>query len=515
MRTKTPIRRTLALVPLFTLSLVANAKSHASPAGRLQPGLPGVAASPLNSFIQKKVDGIWLGAIEVSGFKLRLALKITRRADGTLTAKLDSIDQGANDLPIDTITLEGETVRFQASTLGLSFEGKLNSDSSELSGQLKQGPASHPVIFKRTDRPPTLNRPQDPQKPYPYAAEEVSYENKTDKVKLAGTLTLPNSKRPVPAVVLITGSGPEDRNETVFGHRPFLVIADYLTRRGIAVLRVDDRGVGGTSPGSPETDTSENFVADVLTGVAFLKNRKEINPRQIGLIGHSEGGMIAPLAAVKSKDVAFIVLLAGPGQKGADVVLAQGDLLLKASGADAETIRQTRIVFSKIFVILQNEKDNLAAEKQIREMVAAQVAGMTGDQKKTFAPVVSTIDSQMPLYSSAWFRYFLSYDPAPTLRRVRIPVLALVGEKDLQVPPQENLRLIKASLKTGGNRDYTALVLPGLNHLFQHTNGTGSPSEYGAIDETISADALQTMSDWILRHTSVAARATTGKRARK
>lgn len=451
----------------------------------------------------KPITGIWLGVLDVNSFKLRLLLKVTQTPDGKLTAKLDSLDQAANDLPIDSITSEAGIVRFNASNLGLSYEGKLNADSSEIVGELKQGPGTYPVTFKRTEKPPTLGRPQDPQKPYPYSEEEVSYENTIDKVKLAGTLTLPPSQKsmpPVPAVVLITGSGAQDRNETIMGHRPFLVLADHLTRRGIAVLRVDDRGTGGSALGSPKA-TSENYAEDALAGVAFLKTRKEVNPQQIGLIGHSEGGMIAPMAAVKSKDVAFIVMMAGMGQTGRDVILMQGDLLTKAGGAPPEMTAEIRKVYEQIFGILKAEQDNVAAEKKIRAAVATETADMTEAQKKAFAPVLQTIDNQMQMYLSNWFRYFLAFDPAPVLEQVRVPVLALVGEKDLQVPPKENLALIEEALKKGGNKNYTILLMPGLNHLFQ-TAKTGLPAEYGIIEETISPAALQAISDWILKQTT-------------
>ena len=237
-------------------------------------------------------------------------MKVQQQADGKLTAKLDSLDQAAHDLPINSITVENGLVRFIATSLNLSYEGKLSADGSEIIGELKQGTTGFPVTFKRTQQLPTLARSQDPKKPFPYTEEEVAYENTADKVKLTGTLTLPPSKSPVPAVILITGSGAQDRNETILGHRPFLVLADHLTRRGIAVLRVDDRGIGGSSKGA-STATTENYAADVLAGIAYLKTRKEINPNQIGLIGHSEGGIIAPIAATKSRDVAFIIMMAG------------------------------------------------------------------------------------------------------------------------------------------------------------------------------------------------------------
>ncbi len=459
----------------------------------------GISTAAQNPVPPKSIVGAWLGTLEVQGMKLRLGLKVAQTPDGKLKATFDSLDQAANDLPIDTITLEGSTVSFTAAKLGFSYEGKLSDDGNEITGDFKQGPASFPLTFKRVDKMPALGRPQDPQKPYPYAEEEVSYENITDKVKLTGTLTLPPSKTPVPAVILISGSGAQDRNETILGHRPFLVLADHLTRRGIAVLRVDDRGTGGSSPGAI-TATSESYADDVLAGVAFLKTRREINPKQIGLVGHSEGGMIAPIAAVKSKDVAFIVMLAGLGQTGRDAILMQGDLLTKASGVDAHTIATIRRVFERLFDILKTEKNNALAEKKMRATVDAELATMNEEQKKAFASVLNTINAQMPMYVSDWFRYFLLFDPAPVLEKVRVPVLALVGEKDLQVPPKENLGLIEAALKKGGNKNYSIMLMPGLNHLFQ-TATTGLPGEYGAIDETISPAALNAISDWILKTT--------------
>ncbi|HEV2835865.1 MAG TPA: alpha/beta hydrolase, partial [Pyrinomonadaceae bacterium] len=380
------------------------------------------------------------------------------------------------------------------------YEGTLSADGTEISGQLKQGPATYPVTFKKTDKVPTLSRPQDPQKPYPYVDEEVSYENKVDAVKLAGTLTLPKGPGPFPAVVLITGSGAQDRNETIAGHRPFMVLADHLTRLGIAVLRVDDRGMGGSGLGSA-TATTENYAGDVLAGVEFLKNRKEIHPGKIGLIGHSEGGIIAPMAAIRSKDVSFIVLMAGTGLPGDEVIELQTDLLLQAQGTGEEGRKLTRDLFREIFAILKGKDDSVTAEKRIRDTVAAQTAAMTDAQRKGMDPMLKLIDTQLQqFYLSNWFRFFLRFDPRPTLRKVQIPVLAITGERDLQVAPKANLDAITAALKEGGNKDHSVVLLPQLNHLFQ-TSRTGLITEYGTIEETISPIALKTMSDWILKHT--------------
>ena len=267
------------------------------------------------------VEGNWLGTLEAGGAQLRLALKI-KKSESSYTAKFDSLDQGANDLPIDSIVLDGNKLTFSAEKLGINYEGTLNEAGNEITGTFKQGTNSFPLVFKRIAEAPKLNRPQEPKKPYPYDEEEVSYRNEKDNIKISGTLTVPHGGGPYPVVLLITGSGSQDRNETIAGHRPFLVLSDHLTRNGIAVLRVDDRGIGGTEMGSLSA-TSESFAEDVLAGVNFLKQRKEIAPKMIGLIGHSEGGMIAPMAAARSNDVSFIVLLAGPGQRGEDIIYTQ------------------------------------------------------------------------------------------------------------------------------------------------------------------------------------------------
>ncbi|HKP36924.1 MAG TPA: alpha/beta hydrolase [Pyrinomonadaceae bacterium] len=450
---------------------------------------------------QKRMDGIWVGILEVQGLKLRMILRVTQDAAGALSAKLDVPDQGASDLSIDSISLQGETFRFEAKALGLNYEGTLNPTGEEISGTLKQGPATFPVTFKRTDKVAELNRPQDPKKPYPYLEEDVSYENKIDAVKITGTLTMPRTGGPFPAVLLITGSGSQDRNETVAGHRPFLVLADHLTRLGIAVLRVDDRGMGGTSQGAPNF-TTENFVGDVLTGVEYLKTRKEINPRQIGLIGHSEGGMIAPMAAVRSKDISFIVLMAGPGLPGDEEILIQNDMLLKAQGFDEDSLRLAREIFTAIFAVLKSRDTTAVAGKKIQDLVAAKTAAMTETQKKNLDSLLKMIETQrQQIYLLEWFRFFLRFDPRPVLKTIRIPVLAINGEKDLQVAAKANLDAIAASLKEGGNKDYLIVSMPELNHMFQHAK-TGLIMEYGEIPETISPEALKTMSDWILKHTT-------------
>jgi pimeloyl-ACP methyl ester carboxylesterase len=493
-----PFRRILRTGMLTAIVFVAGIPDVC--ASRAKTVAPFPTRFQQSTSAQKKMDGVWVGILEVQGLKLRAILRITQDAAGALSAKLDVPDQGASDLPIDTVSLQGQTFRFDAKNLGLSYEGTLADNGLEISGQLKQGPATFPVTFKKTDKAPTLGRPQDPKRPYPYLEEDVSYENKIDAVKLTGTLTLPRTGGPFPAVLLISGSGSQDRNETILGHRPFLVLADHLTRLGIAVLRVDDRGMGGSSIGSP-TATTENYAGDVLAGVEFLKSRREINPRQIGLAGHSEGGMIAPMAAIRSKDISFIVLMAGTGLRGDEAILIQNDELLKGQGASDEGIRLARELFTAIFAILKEKGDSAAAEKQIRATIAARTAAMTETQRKGMESLLKVIDTQLQqIYLTEWFRFFLRYDPHPVLKKVQIPVLAMSGDKDLQVP-KANLDGIAAALKEGGNKDFSIVLLPQMNHLFQ-TSSTGLPTEYGEIEETFSPVALKTISDWILKHTT-------------
>lgn len=445
------------------------------------------------------VAGNWLAMLDLGTLKLRLVVKIQKSANG-YAATFDSPDQGASDLPIDSIVLEGNKLSFTAARFGINFEGTLNEAGDEITGTFKQGPRETPMTFKRIAELPKSNRPQDPKKPYPYDEEAVSYRNEKDNVKIAGTLTLPRGNGPFPAVLLITGSGSQDRDETIAGHHPFLVLADYLTRNGIAVLRVDDRGIGGTDLGSLSA-TSENFAEDVVAGIGFLKQRKEIDPKLIGLIGHSEGGMIAPLVATRTKDVAFIVLLAGLGQRGEDVIYAQTDLIHKAQGTPPETRGYFLSLGHKINAIVKSETDQKRIEQRINEEIAADEKTLDDTQKKFFKPAAEGVKGFMGMYKSPWYRYFITFDPQPVLKNVKIPVLALNGENDLQVPAKENLELIAAGLKAGGNGDVTTKAFPKLNHLFQ-TSQTGLLSEYAQIEETISPEVLKTISDWILQRTN-------------
>lgn len=479
-----------------------DAATSDKPAGDKPASEQPAADKPAKQFIA----GHWQGTLD-AGVKLRVVFNIEKAADGKLTATLDSLDQGVKGIKIDEITFDDNTLRLAAKGIGGTFEGKRNDAGDEITGTWKQGGASMPLVLKPVDKPAELKRPQEPKKPYPYDEQEVTYQNIPAGIKLAGTLTLPRAadaqgtsqaKAPYPAVVLITGSGPQNRNEELLGHKPFLVLADYLTRRGIAVLRVDDRGVGG-STGKLNDATTADLAEDVLLGVEFLKSRTDIDPRRIGLIGHSEGGLIAPIAATRSSDVAFIVLIAGPGTTGEQILYAQGSLILKAAGASEEKVAHQRQLQEKMFAAVK-QKDNAEADKQLSEIFAAELDQLSDAEKKAVGNASAAAEVQRKAILTPWFRYFLTYDPRPTLAQVKCPVLAVIGERDLQVPPKENLPEIEKALKSGGNKEFTIRELPGLNHLLQ-TCKTGSPTEYAEIEETMSPAALELIGDWIVKRT--------------
>jgi len=445
------------------------------------------------------IEGVWMGTLKVSVVELRIVFKINANADGTLAATMDSPDQGAENIAVSKVTFENGRLYLESKVVQGTYEGQIKEDGS-IEGKWQQGGISFPLPLKRIDEAPTLHRPQEPKKPYPHIEEEVTYENEKAGIKLAGTFTIPHSEGPFPAVILITGSGGQDRNETVCGHRPFLVLADYLTRKGIAVLRVDDRGVGG-STGNLLESTGEDFAVDVLTGVNYLKSRKEVNPKKIGLIGHSEGGIIAPIAAARSSDVAFIVLMAGTGLTGEEIIYLQTDLLLKVVGASDKVSAMQRTGSEQIFEILKREKDNTAAEKKIRKIMTDILGKLSKEEKDALGASEATIETQLKMLLTRWFRFFLTYDPKTALMKVKCPVLAINGQLDLQVPPKENLSAIEEALKTGGNTNYTIQELPKHNHLFQRAQ-TGAISEYAKIEETISPIALKAITQWILKQTS-------------
>ncbi|MGV8075839.1 MAG: alpha/beta hydrolase family protein [Methanosarcina sp.] len=447
------------------------------------------------------IKGLWIGNLEVpGGVELRILFNISTRPDGSVNATMDSLDQGARGIPVEKITYKDSNLSLEVKSVRGVFEGTLNESGKTIEGEWKQSGSTLPLVLTHIDKTlPELRREQDPVKPYPYAEEEVVFENKEAGIKLAGTLTLPESEGLFPAVLLISGSGPQNRDEEIMGHRPFLVLSDYLTRQGIAVLRFDDRSVGG-STGNFSKATTEDFAGDVLSGIEYLKSRKDIDSSKIGLIGHSEGGLIAPLVAVESNDVAFIVLLAAPGVTGEEIILSQGELIARAEGVDNETIARNKAFTKEMFSVVKEEQNDTIARKKLKKLLKSETENKSEEEKQHSNFSEANLEPQIQGLLSPWMRFFLTYDPIPTLMKVKCPVLAINGEKDLQVPPEENLLAIENALKAGSNENYTVKELPGLNHLFQTTQ-TGSPTEYSKIEETISPDALELIGNWISEHT--------------
>jgi pimeloyl-ACP methyl ester carboxylesterase len=433
---------------------------------------------------KKGIDGYWLGTLKTGAVDVRLGFRIKKADDGAITAVGDSIDQGETSFPIRTITFVDDTLTLKIPKMGATYVGKMLADGDTIKGELDAG-AKLPLDLKRQDGPLALNRPQLPKKPYPYVEEELTFPSKAKDVTLAGTFTKPRGEGPFAAAILITGSGPQDRDESVMGHKPFLVLADHLTRHGIAVLRYDDRGIA-KSTGNFSTATSRDFADDTAGAVALLKARKDV--RKIGLIGHSEGGIIAPMVAVECPEVAFMVFLGGQGTPGDAVMEAQGQLIIKAMGGDEATLARQRSVQRKLFAMAREEDE---AKRKVA--LADLEEGLSNAEK-------AQMRSQIRQVTGPWYKYFLSYDPRPTLAKVKCPVLALNGTKDLQVPAKENLAEIEKALRAGGNADVTVKELPGLNHLFQPAK-SGLPAEYGKIETTLDPQVLELIADWIVQRT--------------
>jgi hypothetical protein len=474
--------------------------SNPLPSGATPPPAPPAPApmpppSPGEAGGGSDFRGHWEGTVELPNQKLSLRLDLSKQ-DTTWSGTVDSPEQGANGLHLSDIHVTGNEIRFGCNDIpgNALFEAKL--DGGRLTGTLKQAGMIFPLSMSR-EKIAQPRRPQEPKPPFPYKEETVSYKN--GEIKLEGTLTIPEGKGPFPSVLLITGSGPQDRNEEIVGHKPFLLISDFLTRAGIAVLRVDDRGMGG-STGRGTHPTSADFAQDAMKGVEFLRGRPEIDPKRVGLIGHSEGGLIAPMLASQSNEIAFVVMLAGTGVPGDEIIERQTDLIYRAGGLGGDSLKTILDNQRAIHELIKSGADSTNVRDLLFKQTVSAMPGTIGGQSLTpeqKTQVDAMVDRQVHVLTSPWFRYFLATDPRPFLRKVKVPVLALNGERDLQVDPKQNLPEVEKALKEGGNKDVTIKLLPGLNHLFQ-TAKTGSPNEYASIEETFSPDALALIRDWIL-----------------
>ena len=441
------------------------------------------------------LPGKWNGVLNVQGTALRLVFHL-KPANVGYKATMDSPDQGVTGIPASSVSFADQVLKITISTAGIIYEGTLKNDSL-ITGVFIQNGTSFSLNLKKatSGKEVNINRPQEPVPPFPYDSEEVYFENESANIRLAGTLTLPQQGSRFPAVVLISGSGPQNRDEELLGHKPFLVLADYLSRRGIAVFRYDDRGTS-KSGGQFKGATTADFATDAAAAIDYLKDRKEINKSQIGLIGHSEGGLIAPMIASRDQELAFIILLAGPGMPGSSLLPLQQRLIGKAAGLPEEQLRESSRISERAFAIISGAGSQSETEQELSAVLEQAFSNIPDSQLPPGTTKTAFIRQQMEQLTDPWMRYFLTYDPLPALNLVKCPVLALNGSKDLQVPPRENLAAIKNALEAGGNKHVTIKELTGLNHLFQECE-TGSPNEYATIKQTFSPLALNEIDKWI------------------
>ncbi len=464
-------------------------------------------AAPLDS---ASLAGRWHGAISLPNDQsLTIAVELTE-TEGGWTGTIDIPQQGAEGVMLESIAVAEAEVGFTIAGIpgAPRFEGSIERATpgdGRIVGRFSQGGMEMPFHLEQGGEPGQENvasepgRPQDPIPPYPYDAREVRYPN--GELTLAGTVTVPHGDGPFPAALLISGSGTQDRDESLLGHRPFLVLADHLTRAGIAVLRVDDRGAGG-STGDPSTATSADYADDVEVSLAFLRDQPKIDPARVGLIGHSEGGLIAPMVASRNEGVAFVVLMAGTGVPGIEVIRLQMRRILEVSDVSEEHLETLCALQRRTLEAAVSDLADAEFRALVSDAVDTQIAIMPEGERPSPEVAANLKETSATQARSPWFRYFLGYDPRPALRAATVPVLAINGELDLQVDADQNLSAIEQALAAGGNEDVSIVRLPRLNHLFQ-TAETGSPDAYGEIEETIAPLALDTISSWILERFTV------------
>ena len=434
--------------------------------------------SQIQSDQEDRLHGLWLGVMEVTEqMSIQLAFDIGPDSTGNISALMNVIEQNAFDIPMNSCIIEGDSLHIRFDQAGILYDGIYLHDQEIIQGIYSQGGGRFTLDLSRVDELPLIvNRPQTPVRPFLYKEEEVKFNNVKAGISLAGTLTLPESGSDFPALILIAGSGRNDRDETEMGH--FLLLSDYLTRNGYAVLRYDKRGVG-ESEGDYGAATTFDFADDTRSAVRYLETRPEINHNKIGLIGHSEGALIAPIiAADKNERIAFIIMMGGIGVSGAELLLEQAEIISRING-----IPEDQIFFA-------TETNRALYEVAVSKGSDSLLAG----KMKEIQPELN--DNMAGLLLSPWFRTFLAIDPDEYLSKISCPVLAMNGEKDVQCPPEQNLPAIEQSLKKAGNSNYQVETLPGLNHLFQ-TSETGSPYEYNQLEEIMAPFALELILSWL------------------
>jgi uncharacterized protein len=426
------------------------------------------------------ITGSWKGELEIQGMKLPLIVHIKKEGEN-YSSTMDSPKQGATNIPVTKTSFAANQLDLDIAALSVNYSGKYVNDTFE--GIFKQGNMELPLVLSRlsdNEVGSILKRPQTPKAPFEYNTEDVSFLNSIDKNTLAGTISEPkNFNKKSPILVMITGSGKQNRDEELFGHKPFAVIADDFAKKGIATLRIDDRGIGGSSKGT-KNDNTYNYATDINSAVAFLKEKGYQN---IGLIGHSEGGMIAPMVATMTKDVRFLVLMAGPGTPIDELLAQQNYLSSKLAGMSEEELQKDLSSNKKIYSFIKNYKGSNFND-DLEQFLIDSGENLNDDAK-----------SQV---KNAWFRYFIAFNPDDYLSKVKIPVLAINGSLDFQVPAKSNLEAIKKSLTKAKNKDFETYEFEGMNHLFQESK-TGAFAEYAEIEQTISPKVLDKMSAWVLK----------------
>ena len=442
------------------------------------------------------IEGNWKGSIHPNGQSLTIVFHFVKQANGTYKSTFDSPDQKVFDLQGGTAIVTADSLINNIALIKGGYYGKIEKDS--INGVWRQGGGALPlVLYPTTEVLPTpVKKPQTPVAPFPYQSQNVTYTNVAKTITYGATFTYPNNTRNVPVVILISGSGQQDRDCSLMGHKWFLVLADYLTKNGIAVLRVDDRGVGETT-GDVMNATSADFATDVEQGIAYIKTRKEIDIKKIGLIGHSEGGIIAPMVAARNKNVAYIVMLAGPGIGGAKINEEQNVASIKKAGLSDSAIQAFRLLHRDLQQAVIKAQTDSAFEKMVTIALKKSINKQAGHASKE--PEAVAINSTVKQYNALrnpWFKFFMRYKPAANIASLKIPVLALNGSKDTQVDASMNMPVIKNALLQNKSPFTKTAVLPGLNHLFQQCK-TGEAYEYEQIDETINPAALQTIGDWL------------------
>lgn len=443
--------------------------------------------------IDKKFIGNWIGKLDAGGNKIRIVLKITEN-NNIFKVFMDSPDQGAKDIPFTDVKINSDSISLQLPQAQLKILGKLI-DNSIIQSLFIQGTFQAQINFEKTNEKDFIKRPQTPQPPFNYLEEEIIIENKEANVKLAATLTIPKSGTKFPAVILVSGSGPQDRDETIFEHKPFMVIADYLTNNGIAVLRFDDRGVG-KSTGSFSEATTLDFASDVNAIYEYLKTDSRIDKTKIGIVGHSEGGIVAPMVAVHNDNVGFVILLAAPGVPSRNILIKQSELLIKANGGSDQLVATNNKIQNVIFDIIKQYNSVSERNEKIIEALNQVIKDFSPEEIKDLGLNKDAINAMASNLSSEWFKFFISFDPANVLIDVKCPVLAINGSLDLQVESKDNLANIKRIITFGGNKNVTTIEFEGLNHLFQ-TAKNGTVTEYAQIEETINPKVLDTILNWL------------------